>query len=796
MSAFGWTDRMWLGMVRFLRRNRIFRSGAPGREAAGSGGKFLLQKSSLLLFVLLSGALLTACNRDPEVRKQKYFDSGIQYLEQSKLSEAAIQFRNALKVDPQFTEAGTELGKVLFRQRQYQEAYQAFRNAIEGKPDYLPVRKAMATLYMAAGDYAEAQREVEYVRDRSPKDMEALVLLAGSQARQGKLEEAEATLNHALEIAPGHDGVLVSLASLKLAARQLPEAENLLKLAMENNPRSIAVYLALANFYLLTGRAAEAEPLFSKALSISDSDVTVLQLQARYYVARQDWENAEKVVRKLQSLNPSNEKYWTALADFYIIRNDIPRAKAELERIIQEHKDHGESLRRLVEVHLALGDQEAAEQLNDSILKRNPKDALAHLNKGRLFLANRDAVNALLEFNKTEEYHPDLPELHFWYAQAYLQQSQSERAKQSLAEALRYNPNFRLARLSLAELQNRTGAPDAAISNLQELLKRNRGDLKAYLLLTQSHVLKKEFAEAERILKAVVEEMPQNTEAHRQLGVLGLLNRNFATARKEFKEAWNLEPESELLLQQVVTTYLMDKQAEGASDFLQGQIAGRPRDAFLYHQLAQVYLAQQKRAEAIATLNKVLNLDPNAVGSSLLLAEIYVAEKNPDQAVRIITQVLQRQPEHHALMLRAAMVYEKAQRWEEARKAYERVLQLDHTNAIAQNNLAWLLVERGGNIDVALKLAQQAKEKMVDDLNVTDTIGWIYYKKGIYHMALNYLKECAEKDQKNPVYQYHLGMTYFKMGRSEEARQALQRSLKVDPNFSQSESARQILAQL
>ena len=785
-----------MGLVHFLRRNRVFRSGAPGREVTVSGGKLLLQNSSLLLFVLLSGAILAACNRDPEVRKQKYFDSGMRYLEQSKLSEAAIQFRNALKVDPQFTEAGTELGKVLFQQRQYQEAHQAFQNAIEGKPDYLPVRKAMATLYMAAGDYAEAQREVEYVRDRSPEDMEALVLLAGSQARQGKLEEAEATLNRALEIAPGHDGVLVSLASLKLATRQLPEAENLLKLALEKNPRSIAAYLALAQFYVVTGRAAEAEPLFPKALSVSDSDITVLQFQARYYIARQDWENAEKVVRKIQSLNPSNEKYWTALADFYIIHNDIPRAKAELERIIQEHQDHWESLRRLVEVHLALGDQEAAEQLNDSILKKNPEDALAHLSKGRLFLANRDSTNALLEFKKTEEYHADLPELRFWYAQAYLQRGEVEQAKQSLAEALRLNPNFRLARLSLAELQNRTGAPDAAISNAQELLKRNRGDLKAYLLLTQSHMLKKEFAEAERILKAVVEEMPQNTEAHRQLGVLSLLNKNFVTARKEFEEAWSLKPESELLLQHVVRTYLMDKQAEGASDFLQEQIEGRPRDAFLYHQLAQVYLAQQKRAEAVAALNQVLNLDPNAVGSSLLLADIYVAENDPDRAVQIITEAMQRQPENQDLMLRAAVVYEKAQRWEEARKAYQRVLQLDHTNAIAQNNLAWLLAERGGNIDVALKLAQQAKEKMVDDINVTNTIGWIYYKKSSYQMALNYLKECAEKSPENPVFQYHLGMTYFKLGRTAEAKETLQKSLKLNPKFSQSESARQMLAQL
>jgi Tfp pilus assembly protein PilF len=141
------------------------------------------------------------------------------------------------------------------------------------------------------------------------------------------------------------------------------------------------------------------------------------------------------------------------------------------------------------------------------------------------------------------------------------------------------------------------------------------------------------------------------------------------------------------------------------------------------------------------------------------------------------------------------MIYEKLRRWDDARKLYERVLQLDSDNALAKNNLAWLLAEHGGNIDVALKLAQQAKEKLYDDPQVTDTIGWVYYKKGIYKTARDYLKVSAEKDRKNAAFQYQLGMAEWKLGDQAEARRNLLNAVTLDPGSQEAALARAALAQ-
>jgi Tfp pilus assembly protein PilF len=58
-----------------------------------------------LILTLALFAAFAGCSRDPNVRKQKFFASGQSYFAQGKYPEAAIQFSNAIDIDPRFAEA-------------------------------------------------------------------------------------------------------------------------------------------------------------------------------------------------------------------------------------------------------------------------------------------------------------------------------------------------------------------------------------------------------------------------------------------------------------------------------------------------------------------------------------------------------------------------------------------------------------------------------------------------------------------------------------------------------------------
>jgi Tfp pilus assembly protein PilF len=40
------------------------------------------------------------CSRDPQIAKRKYFEKGVRYYERGKYREAAIEYQNAIQIDP------------------------------------------------------------------------------------------------------------------------------------------------------------------------------------------------------------------------------------------------------------------------------------------------------------------------------------------------------------------------------------------------------------------------------------------------------------------------------------------------------------------------------------------------------------------------------------------------------------------------------------------------------------------------------------------------------------------------
>src|SRR5687767_10959816 len=133
-----------------------------------------------------------------------------------------------------------------------------------------------------------------------------------------------------------------------------------------------------------------------------------------------------------------------------------------------------------------------------------------------------------------------------------------------------------------------------------------------------------------------------------------------------------------------------------------------------------------------------------------------------------------------------------------------RCVRKDPNAVIAANNLAWLYAVNGkGNLDEAVRLAQS----VVQNPNIpgfVDTLGWVYYKKGLYGAAVEQLKKAVELDERHakvsngtpaPNYQYHLGMALKARGEKDTARRALEQALRLSEKapFTEADEARNAL---
>jgi predicted Zn-dependent protease len=77
-----------------------------------------------------------------------------------------------------------------------------------------------------------------------------------------------------------------------------------------------------------------------------------------------------------------------------------------------------------------------------------------------------------------------------------------------------------------------------------------------------------------------------------------------------------------------------------------------------------------------------------------------------------------------------------------------------------------------------------------------DTLGWVHHKLGHSGQALRFIQQAATKAPDHPVVNYHLGIAYYKVGQTTEAKTHLQKAIASQKTFQGLEEARSVLAQL
>jgi tetratricopeptide (TPR) repeat protein len=113
--------------------------------------------------------------------------------------------------------------------------------------------------------------------------------------------------------------------------------------------------------------------------------------------------------------------------------------------------------------------------------------------------------------------------------------------------------------------------------------------------------------------------------------------------------------------------------------------------------------------------------------------------------------------------------------------------------AMAANNLAWMYVQSGSDLDVALGLAQKAVELQPDFVEAIDTLAWVQYRKGLYAGAIPLLQDCVAKAPQSPLYHFHLGMVLLGSGDRKRGSQELQAALRLNLSPEDAEQAAKAL---
>ena len=745
--------------------------------------------------LLLCLLVLAGCAGDPEKRSREHLEAGNRQFAQQAFQEAAIEYQNALKINPRLAAARLKLGETYLQLGVPQRALAEYSRAADLLPDDLEVQITLGRLLALHGRFEDARGRAELVLKRNPSHIDAQLLLGNSLAGLKDLDAAVAEIEAAIQLDPSEARSHANLGAVQMVKGNADAARAAFEKAVELDPRSSSAHLALAGFYWSVRDVAAAERHMKTVLELEPGHPVASRSLAALYIGTDRVAAAEPYLKQIAQ-QPGNVAGQMALADYYIMMRRHQDATAVLTGI-----EGGAGVKNIAEVKLALiayadGRRTDAHQRLDRVLESRAADSTARLAKARFLLAEQNLDGALHHAKAAVAADPKAPAAHYLLGTVHAGRKEFVDAANAFSEVLKLNPRATPARLQLARLDLLRGNGGNAITLAREVVAADPRNVAARMVLIDALLQQRIADQAEQALTALAAEYPELAPLDVRFGRLAVLKKDLAGARQAFDRALAREPRSLDALTGLVAIDLTEGRATEASTRVDTYLKTNPRNPGLLTLAARAYVATGNFAKAEEALQQVITAEPANMSAYDMLGRVYLAQKKLDAARARFDEISRRDPNAVGADTLVAIILEAQNRTKEAQQRYERILDRNPGAAVAANNLAWLYAEGGGDLDRALRLAQSAQRAIPDDPRVTDTIGWIYYRKQLPLLAIPEFERSLQKDPRNAVIHYHLGLAYLATGDTVRGRRALQQALQLQPDFPEAGAARAALARV
>lgn len=332
-----------------------------------------------------------------------------------------------------------------------------YREALIYQPDHATLQENLAAIYLRhERTDAEALAVFEPVYETYPERFDLGLQLMRCYSACEMPERALALGEKLREQQPDNADLQKLMASVSEKADQMETAIAGYERVLESRPDDPEAVTALSSLYgrkrLSDNRAIE---IYLKAIQINPQRIEAYLAAARAYAVRDTWDHVIHIVKTmltrcpgqvgeaitlLESLAdgwPKQLKLRWYLVETLIFNNRLRDAERHIVEILNLDPEQEDTCLRAL----------------DKILEKNPKDAVAHLERGRILNRQDRQREARHAFEQAHRYHPENEEICRELVQFY--QAQLDRKESS-------EMRFHLGRLSM-----RLGKYDLAISCFQ-----------------------------------------------------------------------------------------------------------------------------------------------------------------------------------------------------------------------------------------------------------------------------------------------------------------------------------------
>lgn len=389
----------------------------------------------------------------------------------------------------------------------------------------------------------------------------------------------------------------------------------------------------------------------------------------------------------------------------------------------------------------------AALQLMRDLTGDYPHKANAHYALAVLEVAQQRFAEAEASLRKAIEVKPEWALPRVMLSRTLAAMGRNAQGMRHLALAVEAYPDNRLLRLSYARMLVGEQDYDQALQQFRELYQRDPNDQEsryAYAMLsTQQSV----WGEARSLWQELRNDPKFRDEATYFLGQVEELDGNPVKAIGLYRSV----DKGDFRVDAVI------RAASLMAD--QGQLT-EARES-----LADARITEPERAEDLY------------VSETQLLQSAGAA---PDVVLRLYDTALLAHPDSNALLYNRGLYFADLGRFQEMEADFKAVLARDNDHAEALNALGYVLADRGVRLDEALTYILRAHKLKPDNAAILDSLGWAYYRKGEFTLALKYLRQAVSNGEDDEI-SAHLGEVLWVSGEQDEAQSVWRSALEAAP---------------
>lgn len=484
-----------------------------------------------------------------------------------------------------------------------------------------------------------------------------------------------------------------------------------------------------------------------------------------------------------QAIDKDNDSIYLKLemANLLLIKKEITRSLELVNEVLEKEPFHNRALRIAGQIYQKLNQIDKAFEAYEKVLKNQPEDQGIYLLLGRLYWNKNQFSDAERVFEKMTINIPDSFVAYYFYAKALATQGKEKKAEIALLECLKlepsleepklellkiyrlngdqqkitgiyksilnYDPNNHKIALELAEHYHKMNRTPLSSSLLAELGKRSTKDTSIANTVFENYIKPKRYAEALRILNGMLKTASDQSDLNYLAGVA---YRGIEQDEKALGGFLKVKPLTRFYSNAVV------------------------HSAFIFHDAGKI-------DRAVEVIHKAISHEPDNANYYLYLGAFYEELERYDDALRALHEGVKRDNKNERLHFRIGVVYDKMGQKDKSIAQMKNVLKLTPNDAEALNYLGYTYADMGINLDEAEILIQSALKIKPNDGYITDSLGWVFYKRGNYNQALKLLNKAVKIIPDDPIILEHLGDVYHKLDMKEKALNYYRQSLKKKP---------------